>query len=178
MARYACSTRTSFQTYPSIGALQTSDAILDECFINASQPEDKSNVLRLKSRNQWLRNDFTGAFNNTITALRVLGVDVCVSPSRKQADVMFEQVKNEILAVGFDEILSIPRTADRKTELAVTLLNDAGQFLYPYHRISLISFRHQCLLEPLSVHSPGRNWSDGELSQLLLGQVRGLIQNP
>lgn len=39
---------------------------------------------------------------------------------------MFEQVKNEILAVGFDEILMIPRTTDPRTELAVSLLNDAG----------------------------------------------------
>lgn len=43
---------------------------------------------------------------------------------------MFEQVKNEIMAVGFDEILLIPRTTDKKTELAVTLLNDAGTNAY------------------------------------------------
>ena len=56
----------------------------------------------------------------------MLGIEICYSPTRKQADIMFEQVKNEILAIGFDEILATPRTTDRKTELAVTLLNDAG----------------------------------------------------
>jgi len=40
---------------------------------------------------------------------------------------MFEQVKNEIMAVGFDEIINIPRTTDPRTELAVLLLNDAGK---------------------------------------------------
>lgn len=39
---------------------------------------------------------------------------------------MFEQVKNEILSIGFEEILSIPRSSDPKIELAVVLLNDAG----------------------------------------------------
>lgn len=39
---------------------------------------------------------------------------------------MFEIVKNEILAVGFDEIVMIPRATDPRTELAVSLLNDAG----------------------------------------------------
>ena len=43
---------------------------------------------------------------------------------------MFEQVKNEILAVGFDEILSIPRAQDSRIDLAVALLNDAGKSWY------------------------------------------------
>ncbi|KAF6766466.1 dual-domain HisK/Mak2 protein kinase [Ephemerocybe angulata] len=112
------------------GDLTTSDKILEECFEHAQELEDKANVLRLKSRNQWLRNNFSEAFDVTIKALNILGIDVTTSPSRRQADVMFEQVKNEILAVGFDEILSIPRTEDRKTELAVALLNDAGSHAY------------------------------------------------
>lgn len=57
----------------------------------------------------------------------MLGVDVPSSPSKKDATRMFESVKNEILAVGFDEILLIPRTSDPRSELAVALLNDAGQ---------------------------------------------------
>ncbi|KAJ2919335.1 hypothetical protein MD484_g1075, partial [Candolleomyces efflorescens] len=112
------------------GELAASDTILEECYVHAEDLEDKSAVLRLKSRNQWLRNNFSEAFNDTITALNILGIDICTAPSRRQADVMFEQVKNEILAVGFDEILSIPRTSDRKTELAVALLNDAGSHAY------------------------------------------------
>ena len=59
----------------------------------------------------------------------MLGIDIELSPTRRQADKMFEEVKNEILAVGFDEILMIPRTTDVRTELAVGLLNDAGASL-------------------------------------------------
>lgn len=43
---------------------------------------------------------------------------------------MFEQVKNEILAVGFEEILSIPKARDAKTDLAIALLNDASTNAY------------------------------------------------
>lgn len=39
---------------------------------------------------------------------------------------MFERVKDEILAIGFDEILEIPRATDPRTDLAVAVLNDAG----------------------------------------------------
>lgn len=58
-----------------------------------------------------------------------------MSPTRRQADIMFEEVKNEILAVGFDEILMIPRSTDPRTELAVSLLNDAGRFYLHYHPV-------------------------------------------
>ncbi|KAF8973859.1 dual-domain HisK/Mak2 protein kinase [Flammula alnicola] len=108
------------------GELDASDSILDECLIHSKQPEDKGNVLRLRSRNQWLRGNYSEALNDTLLALKILGVEVNLSPTRRQADVMFEEVKNEILAVGFDEILMIPRTTDPRTELAVSLLNDAG----------------------------------------------------
>lgn len=110
--------------------MSMSDQILEECFIHAQALEDKSNVLRLKSRNEWLRNNFLEAFNQTIKALNMLGIDVSASPSRRHADLMFETVKNQITAVGFDVILALPRTSDRKTELAVTLLNDAGSHAY------------------------------------------------
>jgi len=81
----------------------------------------------LRSRNNWLRGHFSEAFNDTLTALKILGIELNPTLTRRQVDALFEQVKNEILAVGFDTILSIPRTTDGKTELAVALLNDAGQ---------------------------------------------------
>jgi len=65
--------------------------------------------------------------NDTLLALRVLGIKISPSPTRRQADVMFEQVKNEVMALTWEEILLIPRTTDSKIELAVTLLNDAGK---------------------------------------------------
>jgi hypothetical protein len=77
-----------------------------------------------------MRNDFEAALKDTLMALRILGVDLDPVPTLEVADTMFEQVKNEILAVGFDAILAIPRTSESRTDLAVTLLGDAGTHAY------------------------------------------------
>ena len=73
-----------------------------------------------------MRQNYNSALTDTVSALHLLGVDVNAAPTRREADTMFEQVKNEILAVGFDDILNIPRARDAKTDLAIALLNDAG----------------------------------------------------
>ncbi|KAF9015434.1 dual-domain HisK/Mak2 protein kinase [Cyathus striatus] len=108
------------------GEYSTSDDIIKECYEHAEDPEHRSNLLRLRSRNHWSRSNFSDALSDTLYALKLLGIDINASPTRRQADAMFEQVKNEILAVGFDEIMAIPRTTDKRIELAVSLLNDAG----------------------------------------------------
>ncbi|KAF8746288.1 hypothetical protein AX14_000082 [Amanita brunnescens Koide BX004] len=108
------------------GDYDISDNILQECYAHAFEPEDKGSLLRLRSRNNWLRGKFSEAFSDTLIALKILGIELNPTPTRRQVDTLFEQVKNEILAVGFEAILAIPRTADSKTELAVALLNDAG----------------------------------------------------
>ncbi|KAG6896745.1 hypothetical protein C0992_006407 [Termitomyces sp. T32_za158] len=72
--------------------------------------------------------DFAEALNQTLFALKHLGVELKPAPSEHEADAMFDLVKNEILAVGFDEIMSMPKAIDKRTELAITLLNDAGLF--------------------------------------------------
>lgn len=107
------------------GDYEASEAIVQECFVHAVEPEDKGNLLRLRSGNHWLRGNFSEALKDTLLALRILGVEVNPTPTRREADIMFELVKNEILAVGFDEILAMPRTTDKRTELAVALLNEA-----------------------------------------------------
>ena len=76
-----------------------------------------------------MRQSYRTALTDTIQGLHLLGVDVNSAPTRREADIMFEQVKNEILAVGFDNILSIPRAREPRTDLAIDLLNDAGEFL-------------------------------------------------
>lgn len=91
-------------------------------------PIDKAQVLRIQSRNRFFRNDFTGALHDTLQALGTLGIEINASPTRKETDELFEQVKNELLAVGFDNVLSIPRATDSRIDLAVQLLNDAGKF--------------------------------------------------
>lgn len=73
-----------------------------------------------------MRGNYTSALNDTIAGLHLLGVEINPSPTRREADAMFEQVRKEILAVGFDNILAIPRARDARSDLAIALLNDAG----------------------------------------------------
>ncbi|KAI0761686.1 histidine kinase [Trametes elegans] len=107
-----------------------SDNLLQECLMRCESPEEKARLLRLRSRNHWMRGNYSAALNDNILGLHLLGVDVNAAPTRREADIMFEQVKNEILAVGFDDILSIPRARDSRTDLAIALLNDAGTNAY------------------------------------------------
>lgn len=82
--------------------------------------------MRLRSRINWIQGSFEDAFNDSLAALRILGIDVPKNPTKRDQDIMFERVKDEILAIGFDEILEIPRATDPRTDLAVAVLNDAG----------------------------------------------------
>lgn len=111
-----------------LGDLDASSSILRECLLHCIEPEEQSNILRLRSRNEWLRGNFFEALNDTLLALRVLGIEISLSPTRRQADAMFEQVKSEIMTLAWEEILLSPRTTDLKIELAVSLLNDAGEY--------------------------------------------------
>jgi hypothetical protein len=109
------------------GDYAESEAIIQECLQHADAPEDKGSLLWQRSRNKFLLNRFDEALSDTLLALKILGVEVNSSPSRRDADRLFDQVHGEILAVGFDEIVATPRSTDPRTELAVALLNDAGQ---------------------------------------------------
>lgn len=129
MERYdLCILYTPGLTINATGDFVTSDTIISGCLEHATQVEEQATLFRLRSHNHWGRGDFAGALNDALFALRLLGIELNPTPTRKDAATMFEQVKNEILAVGFDEILSIPRATDSRTELAVALLNDAGAF--------------------------------------------------
>lgn len=111
----------------SSGDFAKSDSLVDSCLDRVEDIESKVRMLRLRSKNHWMRGNYKAALADTLAGLHLLGVDVNSAPSRREADIMFEQVKNEILAVGFDEILSIPRARDSRTDLAIALLNDAGE---------------------------------------------------
>jgi predicted ATPase len=113
------------------GDFVESDTLIAECLSRVDQPEHKAQLFRMRSRNQWMQNNFIESLSDILLALRGLGVEIQANPSRKQTDIMFEQVKNEILAVGFDEILLIPKATDPRTDLAVGLLNDAGMYGKP-----------------------------------------------
>ncbi|OCH84424.1 histidine kinase [Obba rivulosa] len=112
------------------GDFDTSDQLVEECLEHVEEPESKVKMLRLRSKNQWMRGNYKAALSDNLLGLHILGVEVNSAPTRREADIMFELVKNEILAVGFDEILSIPRARDSRTDLAVALLNDAGTNAY------------------------------------------------
>ena len=108
------------------GQYERSDAYIEECLSKTDDPETRAQILRIRARNHFMRQSYRTALTDTIQGLHLLGVDVNAAPTRREADIMFEQVKNEILAVGFDDILNIPRARDAKTDLAIALLNDAG----------------------------------------------------
>lgn len=59
-------------------------------------------------------------------ALHELGVEIPEVVPLKEADAMFDQVKAEILALGFDHICALPRTRNPKTDLIISLMNDAA----------------------------------------------------
>ena len=82
--------------------------------------------MRLRSRINWIQGSFDDALNDSLAALHILGIEVPKAPTKRDQDIMFERVKDEILAIGFDEILEIPRATDPRTDLAVAVLNDAG----------------------------------------------------
>lgn len=112
------------------GNIDASDKLLTDIIKMAELPEEKARALRLRSRNHFFHRDFAHALSDTLEALHLLGVKVDSSPTRRDADAMFEQVKNEILAVGFDDILAIPRATDPRIDLTIQLLNDAGTHAY------------------------------------------------
>ncbi|KAH8834919.1 dual-domain HisK/Mak2 protein kinase [Flagelloscypha sp. PMI_526] len=112
------------------GSYDESDVIIEECFSHANSREDRSMMLRLRSQNHWRRNNFPQALDDILSALRLLGVEIDLSLSQNEADEMFEQVKQEMLAKGSEEILNLPRANDPKVELAFTLLNDAGTYAH------------------------------------------------
>ena len=89
-----------------------------------------------------MQGNYTAALSDTLLGLHILGVEVNPAPSRREADMMFEQVKNEILAVGFENILKIPRTDNPRIDLTVQLLNDAGMLLEFNERKSYLLLSH------------------------------------
>jgi hypothetical protein len=109
------------------GNCEESDIIIQECLQNVVLPQEKAKVLRMRSTNHWIRNNFKVALQDTFVALSLLGIVVNEAPSRQEADSMFEEVSNEIISIGREAILAIPRAPDVKTDLAVALLNDAGK---------------------------------------------------
>jgi hypothetical protein len=117
--------------------------VLIDIMKHISGPEDQAKVLRARSRNKFVRKEFTAAIQDILQALQILGlhsrqsivvslnlihtdININADVTMEEADVMFEQVKNMILATGSDQILTAKRATDPKIDLAVALLNDAG----------------------------------------------------
>jgi hypothetical protein len=115
------------KTQMPLGDLDSSNDIIRDCLQHVSKVENRCVLLRARSKNHWMRGQPTEAFNDILLALRTLGIDFNPSPTSWDIDTAFQQVRNEILSIGFGEILFIPRFKDPKTELAIALLNDAGE---------------------------------------------------
>ncbi|KAK7694195.1 hypothetical protein QCA50_001375 [Cerrena zonata] len=112
------------------GDFDSANQYIMTCLDRTDDAEVKAKILRLRSRVHWMQGSYREALGDTITGLHLLGVEVNPNPSRREADTMFEQVKNEVLAVGFEDILAIPKARDARTDLAIALLNDAGTNAY------------------------------------------------
>ena len=109
-----------------LGNHEASEQLIGEILAHAHREEDRARALRLRSRNKFLQRDFENAFRDTASALRELGIEIPEVVSLKQADAMFDQVKAEILALGFDHICALPKTRNPRTDLIVSLMNDAA----------------------------------------------------
>ncbi|KAL4069355.1 STKc type histidine kinase, partial [Scleroderma citrinum] len=112
------------------GDLIQSERLIAEYIQQSQSPEDHARALRIRANNHFLRNEFVDALQTLVHALHILGVEMDSSPSQDDADKMFEDVKNQILAIGYEEMLRIPRATDPRIDLAVMLLNDAGTNAY------------------------------------------------
>ena len=72
-------------------------------------------------------NDFAGGLEKTIEALKLFGVEVNLAPTDEEMDSLFEEVKNDILAIGFKKLVELPRAHDPRVELTIQLLTVASK---------------------------------------------------
>ncbi|KAI5123720.1 hypothetical protein M0805_000314 [Coniferiporia weirii] len=121
------------------GDVELSNEILEEAFHRVESSEDRSQCLKLRSQNKFIIKEFSSGLEDTLMALELLGLSVNLSPSPEEMDILFEEVMDEILSMGFDRILKIPRTNDPRAELTVQLLNMAGMFLLIAKVLTLIN---------------------------------------
>ena len=126
------SSTDSIAIYMSTGECERSEQILSECLDHVDHPEERAKLMRLRSMNFWLRKNYMEAIRTILSALELLEVHIGMAPTREEADEMFEEVSIDILTLGRDAILNLPRASDSKVDLAVALLNDAGKFHRPY----------------------------------------------
>ncbi|KAI5991480.1 STKc type histidine kinase [Pisolithus albus] len=113
-----------------LGDLVKSESFITEYIQHSQSPEDQARALRIRANNHFLRNEFSDALDTLVHALRILGVEMELSATQEVADTMFEDVKSQILAIGYEEMLKIPRATDSRIDLAVSILNDAGTNAY------------------------------------------------
>lgn len=126
------------------GDLQDAQEYISDCLPRAEEPIDKATVLKLRSQCHWQNDRADASMKDVVLALEALGIGLDFSQDPDEVNALFEQVKNEVythnviiwrrklderlqvLAAGFDAILSMPRCQDEKIDLAVNLLGDAG----------------------------------------------------
>ena len=111
----------------STGELDSSNRYLEEVYNRASSEVDRAQCLKIRGRNKFMANDFMSGLKDTLSALELLGVTINLSPSEEETNALFDRVSGEILELGSEHILNIPRSEDPRAELTMQLLSTAGK---------------------------------------------------
>lgn len=92
--------------------------------MSADSGEERAKILRLRANNQWYRNRYADAIEDTIEALRALGIEIDKKVSQESVDTLFNEIATALEKLGFDQLANLPRAPSM--DLAIALLNDAG----------------------------------------------------
>ena len=109
-----------------VGNHEALEQLISEIFTHAHQEEDHACALWLQRHHKILQPYFENGFKDTVLALCELGVEISEVVSLKPAEAMFDQVKAEIPVLGFNHICALPRTQSPRTDLIISLMNDAA----------------------------------------------------
>ncbi|KAL5518690.1 CHK1 [Sanghuangporus vaninii] len=105
------------------GDVEASNCCLEDA--RPMSPEDIARCLKLRSNNAFLLNDFAGGLERTMEALEILGLKINLKATKEEMDLLFEEVKDAILAIGFQKLIELPRADNPRLDLTVQLLTVA-----------------------------------------------------
>jgi hypothetical protein len=108
----------------------SSIALVEECLIHAESGEDKARLLWIRSRVHWARNDFPLALEDTLQALFFLDVSINQSPSVDDLDMAFETTRSQILTIGMENTINLPRSDSERINLIASLLVESSNHAY------------------------------------------------
>jgi predicted ATPase len=123
----------------------SSIALVEECLIHAQSGEDKARLLWIRSRVYWARNEFPLALEDTLQALAFLDCHINHNPSRSDLDTIFEATRSQIMSIGMENILELPRSASERIDLIASLLVESSNHAYwisdRYHLFEFLGWK-------------------------------------